>query len=382
MKIGIFTNNYKPIISGLTESVESFREGLEKRGHKVYIFAPNFPGYKDENPNVFRFPSIDFKYKTQFPIAITWDRGIFKKAKDLDLDIIHCQHPFNAGAAGLKFAKKLGVPAVFTNHTRYDIYTHFIPFLSQSFLKWYVKNTAANFANNCDMVIAPSESIKEIICEWGVKSPIEIIPTGVRMEQFKSANGRMVREKFGITDKDFLLLTVARLALEKNVEFLVNVFAKISGNKGNLKFMIVGDGSDRARLEEIVRKKKIFDRVIFAGAVAHSEIGDYFKAGDIFMYASLSETQGIMTVEAMASGIPVIAVKAQGAQDIITSGEDGILTANDEGEFAAELGKIIKDSDLRKKISEKALKTAQEYSIENCAEKMAGVYESLIKNKK
>ena len=127
MRIGIFTNNYIPIVSGVTESIESFRKELEARGHEIYIFAPRFPGHKDDNPNVFRYPSINYKYKTPFPIAITLGKGALKKAKELKLDVIHSQHPFNVGQDALKIARKLDLPILFTNHCRYDIYTHFIP---------------------------------------------------------------------------------------------------------------------------------------------------------------------------------------------------------------------------------------------------------------
>jgi len=401
MKIAIFTNNYKPIISGVTESVESFREGLEKRGHKVYVFAPNFPGHKDEDPNVFRFPSIDFRYKTAFPIAITRSPRIYKKIKELNIDIIHCQHPFNVGKAGLRYGKRLGIPIVFTNHTRYDIYTHFIPLFPQKFLKWYVKNASVRFANKCNVVIAPTQSIKEMLRKkWGMKTKIEVIPTGIRPGQFINVERREeIRKKFNIKDDELLLITITRLAAEKSVDFLIRAFSQISKLEKNksrrcaspvvrerykasdcdkkIKFMIVGDGSDRENLEKITADLKLSDKIIFAGSVPHKDIAKYFKAGDIFIYSSLSETQGIMTSEAMASEIPVVAVKAPGAMDIIEDGVDGILSENIESEFVKKVQMLIDDKELRKKISKNAIKKAQEYSIEKSTEKMIKVYEKV-----
>ena len=381
MKIAIFTNNYKPIISGVTESIESFREGLEKRGHKVFIFAPHFPGYKDKNPNVFRFRSIDFRYKTAFPIAITRSWIIYRKLKKLNVDIIHSQHPFNVGKAALRYARKLGVPIVFTNHTRYDIYTHFVPLLPQKFLKWYVRKASVSYANKCDVVISPTQSIKEMLIDWGMMSKIEVIPTGIKIEQFSAGNGNKIRDKFSIADDEILFLTVSRLTKEKSVDFLIKVFARLKKINPNrkIKFMIVGDGSDKMRLEKIAENIGVKSSIVFTGAVPHSDIADYFKAGDIFMYSSFSETQGIMIVEAMASGIPVVAVKAPGAMDIIASGADGILSPNVEEAFAQRAQSLVDDENLRKKIMKNAIKKAEEYSIDKCAEKMIKVYEEIEK---
>lgn len=380
MKIAVFTNNYIPIISGVTQSIESFREGLEKQGHEVFVFAPRFPGHKDDNPNVFRFPSVDFRYKTAFPIAITRSRKIYKQLKKLNVDIIHSQHPFNTGKAALRYARKLNIPIVFTNHTRYDLYTHFIPVFPQKLLKWYVKTASINYANKCDRVISPTQSIKEMLIEWGMRTKIEVIPTGIKPDQFVEAGGRdEIRQKFSIKNEDILVMTVSRLAEEKNVDFLIRVFAKIKESKikQKIKFMIVGDGSDREKIEEKAKELKIDKETIFTGAVPHERIAPYFKAGDIFVYSSLSETQGIMISEAMASGLPIVAVKAPGAQDIINSGVDGILSPEIEEAFVQRVLSLIENDALRKKISENAVKNSYEYSQDACVEKMIKVYEDI-----
>lgn len=380
MKIGIFTNNYLPIISGVTESVESFRRQLERKGHQVYIFAPHFPDYKDENPNVFRYASLNVKYKTVFPIAIIWDPRIYQKAKELKLDIIHTQHPFNTGKSALRIAKKLKLPIVFTNHTRYEMYAHFIPVLPQKFLKWYVIYESARFANRCSQIIAPSQSIKNLLIGYGVKTDIEVLPTGIDIKKFKNAAGRFeVRKNFGIEKDEILLITVSRITKEKNIEFLLRVFSRLYKNK-NLKYMIAGSGEDLERLKQIAKDLKISDRVIFAGTISHSQVPDYFKAGDVFMHSSLSETQGLIIIEAMAAGLPAAAIRATGVQDIIESGIDGFLSENDEREFADKVGILINDADLRLRISEKAVKKADEYSEERCGERMIKVYERILRN--
>jgi len=372
MRIGIFTNNYIPIISGVTESIESFRKELEARGHEIYIFAPRFPGHKDDNPNVFRYPSINYKYKTPFPIAITLGKGALKKAKELKLDVIHSQHPFNVGQDALKIARKLDLPILFTNHCRYDIYTHFIPLVPQKLLKWYVKTTAVNYANKCNAVISPTQSIKEMLIEWGMRTRIEVIPTGTNIEKFKNAKSGKVREELGIGRDKTLLMTISRLAEEKNVDFLIRSFAGMDNE--NLHLMIVGGGHYKEALEKLATDLGVRDKTTFTGAIPHQDIPKYFKASDIFVYASLSETQGIMITEAMASGLPVVAVKAPGAMDLIESGVDGILSPEIEEAFIARVNLLIHDPEKWKQIAEQAVKSAEKVSVGNCVDKLERVY--------
>ncbi len=376
MRIGIFTNNYIPIVSGVTESIESFRKELEARGHEIFIFAPRFPKYKDENPNVFRYPSINYKYKTPFPIAITCSRKIFKKVKELNLDIIHSQHPFNVGQSSLKISKKLDLPIIFTNHCKYDIYTHFIPLVPQKLLKWYVKRTSVNYANQCDTVISPTQSIKEMLIEWGMRTRIEVIPTGTNIEKFKNAKSGNVREELGIGRDKTLLMTISRLAEEKNVDFLIRSFAGMDNE--NLHLIIVGGGHYKEALEKMTADLGVQDKVTFTGSIPHKDIPKYFKASDIFVYASLSETQGIMITEAMASGFPVVAVKAPGAMDLIESGVDGILSPEIEEAFIARVNLLINNPEKRKQIAEQAVKSAEKVSIKSCVDKIERVYERII----
>lgn len=387
MRIGIFTNNYIPIISGVTESIESFRKELEARGHEIFIFAPRFPGHKDDNPNVFRYPSINYQHKTPFPIAITCSRKIFKKVEELNLDIIHSQHPFNVGQSALKIARKLNLPIIFTNHCRYDIYTHFIPLIPQKLLKWYVKRTAVNYANKCDTVISPTQSIKEMLIEWGMRTRIEVIPTGTDIEKFKNAKSGKIREELKISssakataDKQnkILLMTISRLAEEKNVDFLIRSFAGMKND--NLHFIIVGGGHYKEALEKLADDLSVRDKITFTGAIPHADIPKYFKASDIFVYASLSETQGIMITEAMASGLPVVAVKAPGAMDLIESGVDGILSPEIEEAFITRVESLINNPEKRKQIAEQAVKSSESVSVESCVDKLEGTYENLRKS--
>ncbi len=384
MKIGVFTNNYLPNPFGVSGSVESFRKEFEKSGHKMYIFVPRWKGYRDENENVFRYPSVETNIKIKFPIAIPYSGKMNEVLKNLDLDIIHSQHPNLLGSAAKRWAKRKNIPLVFTWHTLYDQYAHFVPFVPRQLVAWWAIRNARNYANRCNQVIVPTPSVGEIIRGWGVTNPnITAIPTGVDEEQFENQDGLSIRKKHSIRDDEILLTLVSRLTAEKNAEFLLEaVLDNLRKNK-NVKFMICGEGNIENKLKDIVHKSGLRKKVIFIGIVPGNKKKNYFAAGDIFVYASKSETQGMILTEAMYSGLPIVAVRATGAKDIVEDGETGFLVPENKKEFSEAVQKLIDDEDLRKKFGERAGDIAREkYTARICAKKMLEIYEKAVRTKR
>ena len=382
MKIGIFTNNYLPNPYGVSSSIESFRKEFEKLGHKVFNFAPYWKGYQDKNPNVFRYPSIDIKIKIKFPLAIPYSRKISKVLEKLNLDIIHSQHPNLLGSAAMRWAKKKNIPLVFTWHTLYDQYAHFIPFIPRKLAAWLAIRNARNYANKCDTVITPTQSVIEIIKNWGVTNKnIHSIPTGVEEDQFANPDRESIREKYNIQDDEILLVVVTRLTAEKNVEFLLDCAIEILKSNPKTKFLVVGEGNLRKKLEEQALKTAAAKRIFFSGLILDDIKKDYYAAGDIFIYASKSETQGMILTEAMYIGLPIVAVRATGVRDIVEDGQTGFLVSENIKEFQAAVEKLIDDENLRKKFGEEAKKIAREkYTAKVCAEKILKIYEDLTSN--
>lgn len=379
MKIAIFTNNYLPNPYGVSGSVESFRKEFERLGHEIYIFAPRWKGYKDENPRVFRYPSIETNIKIKFPIAVPYSGKISKILENIDLDVIHSQHPNLLGSAAARWAKKKKIPLVFTWHTLYDQYAHFFPLVPQKLAAWLAIRNARNYANKCDAVITPTPSVKDIIKKWGVTNKnIFAIPTGVEEEQFADPDRASVRKKYNIADDEILLFVMTRLTAEKNMEFLTDVAIGILKKNKETKLMICGDGDLKDRLFEKVENAGLGDKVIFVGIVSDSEKKNYYAAGDIFVYASKSETQGMVLTEAMYSGLPIVAVRATGVKDIVEDGQAGFLVRETKKEFADAVQRLIDDADLRRKFGEEAKRVAQsKYTSSVCAENMLKVYENL-----
>jgi glycosyltransferase involved in cell wall biosynthesis len=379
MKIGFFTNTYYPICYGSVISIESFRKNLEKLGHQVYVFAPNYEGYEDKNKKVFRYPSFLFKYKIEYPISIPISAFIKKKIKELKLDIIHVHQPFSLGREGLHYAKKLDIPIVFTYHAKYEDYVHYVPLLPESLLAELVKREAVNFANDCDLTIAPSLGIQKIIVERGVKKEnTKVLATGINWKKFQKGNRQKIRKKYSIKSDELLFLNVGRINEEKNVVFLLKAFIKVALKNPKVKMMFVGEGFLKKDLIEMAKKKGIKNRIIFPGFVPYEEVKHFWQAADFYLQASESETQGITILEAMATGLPIVAVKATGTEDFIVDDVNGFLTKTQLKEFVEKIEFLIKNKKKRRKLSQQAKKDAEHFDELNQTKKLEKFYLELI----
>lgn len=388
MKIAIFTNNYLPNPYGVTTSIESFRKEFKKKGHTVYVFAPINKGYKDRNKNVFRYPSLDIGYKIKFPLPIPYSRKIDKEIAKLDLDIIHSQHPNLLGSAAMKWAKRKNIPLVFTWHTIYDRYTHYVPLLPKKLAaKWIIKNSV-RYANHADKIIIPTKSVKKTIEKWGVVNKnITIIPTGVDEKMFINYKSEKVANKIKselrIDKNKKIILSISRLTEEKNVIFLMKEIAKVLKNNLDTVFVLGGEGYLKDELVKIANEAKVSSRVFFVGLIRKEEIKNYMNLADIFVYASKSETQGTIITEAMYAGLSIVAVNALGVGDLIEDGKIGLLSTVRGNDFSRRVEELIINEKLMKSLGENAKKEAKDkYTSKVCASKMLEVYEELIdKNK-
>lgn len=381
MRIAIFTNNYLPNVYGVPMSVETFRKELESLGHEVFIFAPRYSDYKDINKNIFRYPSFDINIKFRFPLPIPYSHKINKILEDLDIDIIHSQHPNLLGSAAARWAKKKNIPLVFTWHTLYDQYTNFVPFLPAKIVAKWAINNAVKYANKADNIIVPTESIAPIIQKWGMNNKIIPIATGVMEKEFLNTDRNEIREKYEIKENEILLLLVSRLTTEKNINFVFESVLKILKENKLAKFLLAGDGYLLPELKKRVKEENLEDKIIFAGIAPREELKNYYAAGDIFVYASKSETQGMIITEGMYVGLPIVAVKAPGVESLVENNINGILTSENESEFIKAIQKLMTEKDLRNKMSQESARIAREkYNSKICAEKMLEVYEKAIKN--
>ena len=384
MHIAFFTNYYHPVVNGVVRSVASFRENLMNQGHNVFVFAQSDGSYKDEEPFIFRYPSLSLPLgdiSTAIPVSPFVDQLL----PMLKLDVIHTHHPVLLGQTAARKAAELDLPLIFTFHTQYWEYTHYIPFpqeIIQEFLKNAVHRWLREFMQKCQHIIIPSESLRDILVrDYGLHERYSVIPTGTDLEPFLNADGKALRAEKG-WQKEIVLISVGRLAPEKNWDTLIQAFVKVHTEHPEARLVLIGDGSARQSLEALSVELGIADRVTFTGSIPFEEIPRYLKAADLFAFASVTETQGIVTMEAMAAGLPVVAVDGPGTRDIVQNGKQGYLVENDPDALAKKLNQLLSDSQRIKRFSNQALKRAKMFDVNQLSQQMLSVYEQAIQDKK
>lgn len=367
MKIAMLTNNYKPYIGGVPVSIEHLSEELRRLGHEVYVFAPSYKNQKEE-PFVIRYPS--------FPVGIAGApvpnvlTGLFRqKMKELQIDLIHVHHPAIVGNVALSLRRQLGIPVVFTYHTRYEEYLHYIkPLELAEQYTGVIEAYLRRFCGRCDLVFAPTPGICDhLLYEKTVETPVEVLPTGLPADSFfpEMAQTERIKEKYR-KGADYLFCTVARLAKEKNLDFLLESLQKLKEELAfsgkSFRHLMIGDGPERKHLEEVCSRLGIEKEVVFLGNVENRQIKNYHAACDLFLFTSKSETQGIVVLEAMAAGNPVVAVDAAGVRDVVRTKENGMLTPENTESFAKAAEQALCSPGLYAALQKGAEKTAAEYA--------------------
>lgn len=385
MHIGFFTNFYLPVVNGVVRSVEVFRDELTRQGHNVFVFAQSDGDYQDEVPFIFRYPSLPFPIKVEVPAVIPVSPFIDQLLPSLKLDVIHTHHPVLLGQAAASNAKELNLPLVFTFHTQYREYTHYVPLpqeVIQEFLKDTVHTWLIDFMRKCQHIVIPSESMKEVLIrDYGLRDRYTVIPTGIDLEPYTTAEGNELRTSNNWQD-DKVIISIGRLAEEKNWATLLQAVAKVCREHPDLRLVLVGYGPDKAALQQLAVELGISERVTFTGKLPFSDVVNYLKAADLFGFTSVTETQGLVTLEAMAAGLPVVAVDASGTRDIVDDGVQGFLVPNDADALAASIKQLVESPEKMRSFSIKSLEKARAFDIKNLAKDLVHVYEQAIQDKR
>ena len=384
MQIANFTNTYLPVINGVARSVSAYRKALTELCHNVFVFTMDAEGYQDEEPFIFRYPTLKLSYPVKFPAVIPISPFADNLLPYLKLDVIHTHHPFLLGQTAASKAKELSLPLVFTFHTQYREYSHYVPLpqdVFQDFIKDAIENWLGEFMQKCQHIIVPTHSMRHILADtYGLEERVTVIPTGIDLRRFANANGEAVRAE-QTWGEDTVLISAGRLAQEKNWETLLKAGALAMRTHPELRIVILGDGPQREDLQAFAQEAGIAERVTFLGEVPFEEVPAYLKAADLFGFASVTETQGLVTVEAMAAGLPVAAVDAVGTRDAVEDEKQGWLTENDSQALAEAILRLLENPDARQAFSQAALERAQTFDIQILAKHMLGVYQQAIEDK-
>ncbi|HHY12090.1 MAG TPA: glycosyltransferase family 4 protein [Firmicutes bacterium] len=367
----MWTDSYYPYISGVTRSVATTRDTLKRMGHDVSVFCPSYPGAAHEE-GVYRFQSIKAPTKPDYYVAIPANPKHLIALNEISPEIIHIHSPFNLGKMGLRMGGLLGIPVVFTYHTMYNMYSHYIPIIGQMASE-LVESGAFITAKQVDAVIAPSTAIRDYLAEHNVRTRIFVIPTGIDTDRFRHGNPEYIREAFNIPSQVPVLLSCGRLGQEKNPETLVKAFALIQKSI-DCFLVMVGDGPMQETLVKLAEDLGISHRIIFAGKLPPNIMPHMYAGSDVFLFSSVTDTQGLVIVEAKSAGVPCVAVGALGVKDMIENSVDGLLCENAPEDIAAKALALLEDPELLSTMKSNALANADKFSLRQSCAKLVECY--------
>ncbi len=384
MRVSIFTNIYKPMVGGVVTSICAFRQGLIEAGHEIHVIAPEastsaHEDFVDEEPYVFRLPAFDVPGDSDLALAVPFKAPLSVAVRGLKPDLIHSQTPILMGDLAAKFARDLNIPLILTVHSRYHEYIQqYLPIAADLAGK-LVEEIVGRYLERCSHVIAPTVGVRDLLIrKYKADVPITVVPTPVDLSQYDNLNPQPIRDALNLSDETEVLLYIGRLAKEKGLTFLLRAFDRIASERNQTRLLLVGEGSEREDLQEMAEALGIGERVIFTGTVPHCEIPHYAAAADLFVFSSFTETQGLVLVEAMAAGTPVVAVEAPGPMDVLAHG-GGVLVPREEEAFADAVLTLLATPERLQVLGEQARRATRPYAVDAAIERLLSVYDVAIR---
>ena len=394
MRVGIFTESYPPLVNGVSTSILMLEHALTKLGHEVFIItvSDNKKDYAlENNGHILRLPSVnlancyDYKMTSVYPIKAV------NMIKKMNLDVIHSNVEFTVGIFARVVSEQLSIPLVHTYHTNWEDYTHYITKnkkILDDICKKLLKYLVVFFEDKTvTELIVPSNKIYNLFKDkYKFTKNIHIIQTGIETSKFYKENFNQkdinsLKKKLGIKKKDFVVMTVSRLAKEKSVDRIINNHKELVKKYSNMNLLIVGDGPDIDKLKDEAKSLGVSDSVIFTGKVPLSDIPIYYQLGNVFVTASKSETQGLTVVEAISSSLPVVAVKDDSFVNSVIEDFNGFVFTDDE-KYINSISKLYEDKELYNRLSNQSRLLSEDFSSEYFALKVLKVYETAIENYK
>lgn len=382
MKILMLSDVYFPRINGVSTSIDSFRQALARLGHSVTLLCPAYPVGQVDTPGVLRVASRGVPGSPEDRLMRHGDLMALGAGLDpADVDLIHVHTPFVAHYAGLALGRRWGVPVVATYHTLFEAYLqHYIPWLPARLLRFAARRLSVHQCHQVDRVVAPSRAMRDTLRHYGVTTPIEIIPTGLALEDFCARRqGSDFRTRHSLAETDRLLLFVGRAAHEKNIGFLLRMLPHVLACHPHARLVITGDGPAQADLQRQADRLGIADRVTFLGYLErHGPLQDAYRDADLFVFASRTETQGLVLLEAMAMGTVVVATAEMGTRDLLQDGEGCLIAREDPEDFADKVNGLLDDDARRHRLGERGLAHARQWDEQRVTDTLASCYGRML----
>lgn len=383
MRILMISDVYFPRINGVSTSIQTFRRGLHAAGHETVLVAPEYPQLwpADADGEIIRVPS---RYLPRDPEDRAMRLGALRKLRAVlvarAFDIVHVQTPFIAHYQGVSLARRCGIPVVETYHTYFEEYLHhYVPVMPRVLTRWLARRFTASQCNALDAMVVPSRAMQEALTDYGVRTPMEIVPTGMEMERFAGGDGARFRAQLGIGAEQPTLVHVGRIAHEKNLDFLFRMFRCVIRKRSDAVLIVAGEGPALEHCKAYGASLGLAKNLRFVGYLSReSALLDCYKAGDLFVFSSRTETQGLVLLEAMALGVPVVSLAHMGTADIVRPERGARVAPENEQGFADIVLSLLADPGLRDAMSKEARAYAATWSAEAMAERLVDFYRGAL----
>ena len=381
MRILFITDVFFPRVNGVSTSLQTFWRELEALGHEVTIIAPEYGQQARRAPSLIRIPARVVMFDPED--RVMHRRRILDLGGELrrqDFDLIHIQTPFVAHYAGMSLAQRLNIPRIETYHTFFEEYLfHYVPFLPKPLLRFAARRFSRAQCNEVDAVVVPSTAMREVLVGYGVRSHMEVLPTGIQLEKFAIGDGERFRALHDIPQTRPLLLHVGRVAFEKNISFLLRMVRLVMTTVADVLFVIAGEGPALHSLRREAQDLGLADNVLFVGNMdRESTLLDCYRAADVKVFASRTETQGLVLLEAMALGVPVVSTAIMGTKDVLQPGCGAEVVTEDEREFAAAVVRVLGDSALAARLHDAGKDYVKLWAAPVMARRMVDLYQRVV----
>ena len=385
MRIALITDCYWPRVNGVTVSVQTYRDELQRLGHEVIILCPEYPaawGAVPKEDSVKRFPSMPNSVsKEDRLIRPTAFPRFIRTLEQFNPDVVHINTEITANFAARSYAKLRGYPILVTSHTDYEDYIgNYITYVPDRLLRATVRFLMRAIYRSADVIITPSRTQEQKLKAYHIRKRFVVIPTGIA-PSFRPREGDEVAAYRASLDSRFpslagrrILLFAGRLTVEKDVKFLVPVLRRVLNHRDDVALVFAGDGPARAQVEAMAQRSGLAERCVFLGYVERSELPLVYSCADVFVFPSKTETQGLCTIEAMGTGLPVVAIGEMGTRDVMRGDHGGFMVRDDKKEFSGAVLRLLNDGKLRAKKSAEAIDWARQYRVEATTQRLARLY--------
>ncbi|NBC46528.1 MAG: glycosyltransferase [Gammaproteobacteria bacterium] len=377
MRVLMISDVYFPRVNGVSTSIQTFGRELIAKGHQVTLITPSYGVDTAEPFEVLRMPARSIPFDPEDRMML-WRQLREQRAglRAQRFDLVHIHTPFVAHYAGRALARSLAIPVVESYHTFFEQYLDkYIPLVPSAWLRYAARRFSAAQCNDVDALAVPSQAMLDVLTRYGIRTPAEVVPTGIDLAKFGQGYGERFRQRWGIPTDRPLLVHVGRLAFEKNCDFLLRMLVHVKAEMPDVLLVIAGDGPALKRLQRLTQRLDLQQQVLFTGYLARDgSLEDCYSAGDAFVFSSRTETQGLVLLESMALGTPVVAIAEMGTREVLRDSEGCLIAENDEAQFAAQCLRLLREPHLREQLAASARAYARSWSAPVLAEHMIDFY--------